>query len=93
MTTFTPTPAPPMSAVDAGDTAYVILVRDLLSFATPINPVYCNTEFQYLSQCGALVLLMTPGLGLFYGGMVSSKNVRYLRHCIIIFYLDLKKKI
>ena len=33
-----------------------------------------DTAFIILS--GALVLLMTPGLGLFYGGMVSNKNVR-----------------
>ena len=25
--------------------------------------------------CSALVMLMTPGLGLFYGGMVRRKNV------------------
>ena len=25
--------------------------------------------------CSALVMFMTPGLGLFYGGMVRSKNV------------------
>src|SRR3954470_21486001 len=29
----------------------------------------------WVSVCTALVMLMTPGLALFYGGMVRSKNV------------------
>jgi len=29
----------------------------------------------YILLCGALVMFMTPGLGLFYGGMVSTNNV------------------
>ena len=29
----------------------------------------------WLLVCSALVLFMTPGLALFYGGMVRSKNV------------------
>ena len=29
----------------------------------------------FILICAALVLLMTPGLALFYGGMVRSKNV------------------
>ena len=37
----------------------------------PINPA--DTAFMMI--CAALVLLMTPGLGFFYGGMVRSKNV------------------
>lgn len=37
-------------AIDAGDTAFIII-------------------------CTALVMLMTPGVGLFYGGMVRKKNV------------------
>lgn len=42
--------APAASAINAGDTAFVLI-------------------------CAALVLLMTPGLALFYGGMVRRKNV------------------
>jgi Amt family ammonium transporter len=37
-------------AIDAGDTAFIII-------------------------CTAMVMLMTPGVGLFYGGMVRSKNI------------------
>src|SRR3978361_2160528 len=29
----------------------------------------------FMLICAALVMLMTPGLGLFYGGMVRRKNV------------------
>jgi Amt family ammonium transporter len=29
----------------------------------------------FILVCSALVLLMTPGLALFYGGMVRNKNV------------------
>ena len=29
----------------------------------------------YVLICSALVMLMTPGLALFYGGMVRAKNV------------------
>jgi ammonium transporter, Amt family len=31
-------------------------------------------DLAWIMTCSALVLLMTPGLGLFYGGMVSRKN-------------------
>ncbi|QDR82848.1 ammonium transporter [Sporomusa termitida] len=41
--------APAESAIDTGDTAFVLI-------------------------CAALVMLMTPGLALFYGGMVRTKN-------------------
>ncbi len=37
----------------------------------PINAA----DTAFLMICAALVMLMTPGLGLFYGGMVRRKNV------------------
>ena len=33
-----------------------------------------NADMAWILTCSALVLLMTPGLGFFYGGMVSRKN-------------------
>ena len=33
-----------------------------------------NADLAWILTCSALVLLMTPGLGFFYGGMVSRKN-------------------
>jgi Amt family ammonium transporter len=42
--------------------------------APPASTVsYADTAFMMV--CTALVMLMTPGLGLFYGGMVRRKNV------------------
>ena len=29
----------------------------------------------FILMCSALVLFMTPGLALFYGGLVRSKNI------------------
>ncbi len=34
-----------------------------------------GADTAFMMVCAALVLLMTPGLGLFYGGMVRRKNV------------------
>lgn len=34
-----------------------------------------GADTAFLLVCAALVMLMTPGLGLFYGGMVRRKNV------------------
>src|SRR3954447_6439369 len=37
--------------------------------------VYNYADISWLLIASALVLLMTPGLSFFYGGMVSKKNV------------------
>jgi len=52
-----------MNAVNAGDTAFVLI-------------------------CAALVMLMTPGLAFFYGGMVRRKNILgILMQCCVILCL------
>ncbi len=38
-------------------------------------PAINGADTAFVMICAALVLLMTPGLGLFYGGMVRRKNV------------------
>ena len=44
--------------------------------AAPVSPLPINgADTAFLMICAALVMLMTPGLGLFYGGMVRRKNV------------------
>ena len=50
--------------------------------ATPAAPVAAapvaqinGADTAFMMICAALVMLMTPGLGLFYGGMVRRKNV------------------
>ncbi|GAL85327.1 ammonia channel protein [Sporocytophaga myxococcoides] len=59
----------------------VLLVVTALAFAFPGVPKSIETEgldtgdIAWLLASAALVLLMTPGLALFYGGMVNPKNV------------------
>ena len=38
-------------------------------------PVFNSGDTAWVLASAALVMLMTPGLGLFYGGMVRRKNV------------------
>lgn len=40
-----------------------------------VDPVLNTGDTAWMLACAALVLLMTPGLGFFYGGMVRSKNI------------------
>jgi ammonium transporter, Amt family len=40
-----------------------------------VDPVLNTGDTAWMLICAALVLLMTPGLGFFYGGMVRSKNM------------------
>lgn len=53
----------------------------LLALFAPLYPdfdgtgKYNNTDIGWMLIASALVLLMTPGLSFFYGGMVSKKNV------------------
>src|SRR6478736_3821632 len=59
----------------------VLLVVTALAFAFPGVPKSIVTEglntgdIAWMLASAALVLLMTPGLALFYGGMVNAKNV------------------
>ncbi len=59
-------------AVAAGS---IISVRETLGEFTEQSPLInsADTGFVFISAC--LVMLMTPGLALFYGGMVRKKNV------------------
>jgi Amt family ammonium transporter len=41
----------------------------------PVDPVLNTGDTAWMLVCSALVLLMIPGLALFYGGMVRQKNV------------------
>jgi len=45
------------------------------STATPAPNTYDKADIAWMLISTALVLLMTPGLAFFYGGMVSKKNV------------------
>ncbi|WP_207533031.1 ammonium transporter [Desertivirga arenae] len=58
-----------------------ILVFTLLCFLFPSVPhnsdktVYNPTDIAWMLTATAMVLIMTPGLAFFYGGMVNKKNV------------------
>ena len=43
--------------------------------AIPPTPAINGADTAFMLICAALVMVMTPGLGLFYGGMVRRKNV------------------
>lgn len=43
--------------------------------APEATPGIRESDTAFLMICASMVLLMTPGLGLFYGGMVRNKNV------------------
>ena len=47
-----------------------------------------GADMAWVSVCAALVMLMTPALGFFYGGLVRQKNiVATIVQCLIIFAL------
>lgn len=49
--------------------------------AVALNP----GDTAFILLCAALVMLMTPGLAMFYGGMVRSKNVlSILMQCLAV---------
>src|SRR5450830_1101010 len=57
--------------------------------AAPPGPVPNKGDTAWMLICTAFVILMTlPGLGLFYGGLVRSKNMlSVLMQCFVIFSL------
>ncbi len=60
-------PAAAVTAASAPATAAAL--------ATPPPPAISGADTAFMMICAALVMFMTPGLGLFYGGMVRRKNV------------------
>ena len=70
-----------MSRISALITFGALIVIAFLSLLFPSIPNKINTESinaadtSWMLTATALVLIMTPGLAFFYGGMVSKKNV------------------
>src|SRR5690606_12164697 len=61
-------------------TFFMLVVVTLLAFFFPALPGGAETEVDgadvaWMLTSTALVLIMTPGLAFFYGGMVKKKNV------------------
>ncbi len=50
------------------------LVRDVMSQAAQAKPVVDTGDTAWILASAALVMVMTPALGFFYGGMVRKKN-------------------
>lgn len=60
--------------------AALLLICGLMLFYPASHPEATGAEFNYgtvawMIMASGLVMLMTPGLAFFYGGMVSAKNV------------------
>ncbi|HEY3396404.1 MAG TPA: ammonium transporter [Armatimonadota bacterium] len=54
--------------------------------ATPLVPGLNQADMAWVSICAGLVMLMTPALGFFYGGLVRHKNlVSTVVQCFTIF--------
>jgi Amt family ammonium transporter len=71
-----------------------IVLTALLTFLAKSDPTAANGEAlqlnaadtAWVSIAAALVMLMTPALGFFYGGLVRQKNVvSTIMQCVIIF--------
>ena len=54
---------------------FTLLVAGVAFAETPAPPKVDTGDTAWILISSALVILMTPGLALFYGGMVRAKNV------------------
>ncbi|GAB3625753.1 ammonia channel protein [Pandoraea terrae] len=83
-----PAAAAPAVAAPAAPAAAAPAAASAAAAPAPV-PVPNKGDTAWLLICTALVILMTlPGLGLFYGGLVRSKNMlSVLMQCFIIFSL------
>ncbi|HLP40358.1 MAG TPA: hypothetical protein VK465_02520, partial [Fibrobacteria bacterium] len=79
--TAAPAPAATEAAAPAGDSALMARVADLEAYMNNVAPTKLTGipgpgHNGFMMICAALVLFMTlPGLALFYGGLVRTKNV------------------
>ncbi|HEX9078835.1 MAG TPA: ammonium transporter [Desulfuromonadaceae bacterium] len=71
-----PAPAPAVSApAPAASAATPAAAAPAAAAPKNVDPVLNTGDTAWMLVAAAMVLLMTPGLALFYGGMVRSKNV------------------
>ena len=64
-----------MSLVALTATAGIARAEEVAAASAPAASAINGADTAFVLICAALVMLMTPGLGLFYGGMVRRKNV------------------
>jgi Amt family ammonium transporter len=58
----------------------LLIIISLIAAFVPVNIIESNEQYDsgkiaWMLMASAMVLIMTPGLSFFYGGMVSSKNI------------------
>jgi ammonium transporter, Amt family len=89
-----PQAAPTAESTAAAPPAESVVIADAAAKAeaTPAaapTPVANKGDTAWILVCSALVIFMTlPGLALFYGGLVRSKNVlSVLMQCLVVFSL------
>jgi len=68
-------PAPVAAKADSTTTAAAAAPAPAPADLPDVKPVLNTGDTAWMLVSSALVLLMTPGLALFYGGMVRKKNV------------------
>jgi len=68
------TPAAALAVTPAA-TAPAVVAPAAAPAPKNVDPVLNTGDTAWMLTCAALVLLMTPGLAFFYGGMVRSKNM------------------
>lgn len=70
-----PPQVPPAVAAPAAPGTFPAQETVTVETAPTAGPGLKEADTAFIMICAAMVLLMTPGLGLFYGGMVHRKNV------------------
>jgi ammonium transporter, Amt family len=69
-------------------TFFILLARSGTTATTAATGQFNAADSAWVSIAAALVMLMTPALGFFYGGLVRQKNiVSTIMQCLIIFAL------
>ena len=72
------------TATDATTTKAATEVPAVPAAATPAPVTYDTGSIAWLLVSSALVFFMMPGLALFYGGMVRSKNLLNMFMCVMV---------
>ena len=80
-------PARPIASLAKRLLALALVLAPALAMADAAAPVPNKGDTSWMLTCTVLVILMTiPGLALFYGGMVRSKNVLSLLMQVLIIF-------
>jgi Amt family ammonium transporter len=72
------------SKVEAASTNTAAVDSAAVASVTPNLPKYDTGSIAWLLVSSALVFFMMPGLALFYGGMVRSKNLLNMFMCVMV---------